>query len=319
MLSCEKFRFMKKSIGVILIASLLFSFGTAPKEIKLEYKFAVGDQYAWIMTTKQSITQEIMGMEQNSQNAMSGSLLLKVQSLTPNGAQLEAQYTNLAMLVNLPMGIQSFNFDSEGDQSKTENKVMKAMLNKPFSITITKQGVVENIQGEENLWSDFGNLGLDDIQVNTIKQQFNQYFGKTSVKASFEMGLTNYSDKKVKVGDMWKNKTGMAMNFPLEADNTWTFTSMENDAVNLSCYGIISTTNKDQVLDLPNSVKSKVDLAGSQKLSSVVNPKTGWPNEVKIVSDLRGTMIVLAGGMIPTDLQVPVKISAESNYKVVKK
>jgi len=310
---------MRNFIGIVLIACLLFSFGSVPKEIKLEYKFAIGDQYAWIMTTKQSITQEIMGTEQNSQSAISGSVLLKVQSLTPGGAQLEAQYTSLAMLMTLPMGIQSFSFDSDGDQSKTENKVMKAMVNKPFKMTLTKLGTVENIQGEENLWSGFSDLGLDENQVAGIKKQFEQNFGKESIKSSFEMALSNYPDKKIKIGDTWKSKTGLGMNFPLEASNTWTFTSMENDVINLSCYGLISTIDKDKVMDLPNNIKSKVDLTGSQKISSIVNPKTGWPNEVKIISDIKGTMTLLAGGMIPTDLEVPMKISGESTYKVVKK
>jgi hypothetical protein len=94
---------------------------------------------------------------------------------------------------------------------------------------------------------------------------------------------------------------------------------MENDVINLSCYGLISTTNKEQVMDLPNNIKSKVDLTGSQKISSAVNPKTGWPSEVKIISDIKGTMTLLAGGMIPTDLEVPMKISSESTYKLVKK
>ncbi len=260
-----------------------------------------------------------MGMEQVIENAIGGALLLKVISLTPSGAKLEAQYTTLTMVMTLPAGMSAITLDSEGDKDKTENKVMKAMMNKPFTITLSRQGVVENVEGEENLWSGFADLDLDPQQRQPLQKQFEQNFGKNAIKSSFEMALVNYPVEKAVVGKTWKNKTGVGMNFPLSTDNTWNLLSVEKENATLSADGIISTTDKEQIISLPNGFTAKVDLAGTQKLTTTASVKTGWPSAVKINLEVKGNMILLAGGMIPVDMEVPMEITTESTFSFVKK
>ncbi len=308
-----------KTIKLILLVLIISSFSFPAKETKLEYKFNVGDQYAWTQRSKQVIIQQIMGMEQVIENAVSGSLSLKVISLTPDGAKLEVQYTTLTMVMTLPAGMSAVSLDSEGDIEKTENKVMRAMMNKPFTITLTKQGVVANVEGEENLWSGFAALELDPEQLKAMQQQFEQNFGKNSIKSSFEMALVNYPSEKVSIGKTWKNKTGVGMSFPLAVDNTWNLLTLEKDNASLSADGLVSTTDKEQIINLPNGLQAKIDLSGTQKSTSSVNVKSGWPSTVKTNSEINGKMILIAGGMIPTDIDVPMHIVTESNFAFVKK
>jgi hypothetical protein len=310
-----------KLLKILFTLLIISAFDTYPdKEIKLEYKFTIGDEYAWIQRTKYSIKQEIMGLEQNTENAISGSVILKVISITSNGAKLEAQYRSITMLMNLPMGMQPIKFDSEGPQDQMENKVIKAMTNKPFFLTLSKLGVVENIEGEENLWSDFDELGLDENQLANLKKQFEQNFGKGSIKSSFEMGLSSYPDKKIKMGDSWQNKTGTGLNYPVQSNNIWKLLSFDKDIINLEGSGVVTTIDKDQIIDIPMyNLKSKIDLSGTQKTTNVIDAKTGWPSEVKILSTVKGNMTLMAGGMVPTDLDIPMEITSESIYKVIKK
>lgn len=307
---------MKLLSGVIL---LLISFFTVSdsKEHQLEYKFAIGDEYACVQITKQSISQNLLGIEKITETALSGSLQLKVVSLVPTGAKLEVRYTSLIMIMKLP-DMLAISFDANGPQEKIENQAMKSMMNKSFFITLSKQGVIEQIEGEENLWSGFAELGLDANQSSLIKQQFEQTFGKASIKSSFEMGLVNYPDRKIKTGDTWKNKTGLGMSFPLETENTWHFVSEDKDVISVVADGTISTLDKDKVTNNPNGVQSKIDLSGTQKITSLVNTTTGWPSDLRVSSEIKGNMILHNEG-ISTDLEVPMEIITESNYKFVKK
>jgi hypothetical protein len=307
---------MKLTFGLILLTIASFA---KPhfKEHQLEYKFVVGDEYACVQITKQSVSQNLLGIEKITETAMSGSLQLKVVSLTSNGAKLEVQYTTLVMIMKMP-DMPALSFDADGSQEKIENQAMRSMMNKPFFITLSKQGVVEDIQGEENLWSGFMGLGLDANQLVNIKQQFDQTFGKASIKSSFEMALINYSDKKVLAGMTWTNKTGLGMNLPLETINTWRILSIDKEIINISSEGTVTTLNKDQFTDNPNGVKSKIDLSGTQKILSTANANTGWPIETKINSEIKGNMI-FHSDQIETDLEVPMEIITESNYKFIKK
>jgi hypothetical protein len=312
-----------KQFALLLVCSsalIISAFEIHPeKEVTLEYKFTIGEQYALIQTSKYTVKQDIMGIEQITENALSGSVMFKVVNITPTGAKLEAQYTSLTMLMKLP-AVPAFKFDSDGPQDKTENKVMKSMLNKPFYLTLSKQGVVDNIEGEENLWSGFDELGLDQNQMANMKKMFEQNFGKTSIKSSFEMGLPNYPEKKIKIGDQWKNKSGVGVNYPIQSENTWQMISFNNEVVNLEASGVVTTINRDQVIDIPMyNLKSKIDLNGTQKINSDINIKVGWPNNVKIFSTVKGNMTLLGDGLMPTDLEVPVEIIVESTYKVIKK
>ena len=50
-----------------------------------------------------------------------------------------------------------------------------------------------------------------------------------------------------------------------------------------------------------------------------VNVKTGWPSEINALSEIKGDLTLLAGGPIPEDMKVPMVITSESTFKVVKK
>jgi len=308
-----------KTIKLLLLLTILSSFSFPSKEVKLEYTFTTGDQYVWTLVTNQTMQQNFLGNEQVIESSVIGSLLLKVQSLTSTGARIEATYIELAMTMKLPAGMQAITIDSKGDQAKTENKVMKSIMNKPFTILLSKQGIIEDVEGIDNLWSGLSELGIDEQQQKTLKQQFEQNFGKNSIKSLFEMAFTSYPDKKVTVGTPWKNTTGVGLNFPLQTENIWLVTSVVKEMANLTADGSVKTPDKEQIINLPNNLKAKMDLEGTQKINSVVHVKTGWPSEVKISSDLNGNMNLLAGGMIPADMQVPMKIVSQSLYSFVKK
>ncbi len=87
----------------------------------------------------------------------------------------------------------------------------------------------------------------------------------------------------------------------------------------LEAQGQLTTVDKEKVTTLPNGIRSKVDLGGRQVIVGKVNLKTGWPTEIKVLSDIQGKMTLLAGGMISSDMDIPMVISTESVYMITKK
>jgi hypothetical protein len=313
-----------KPFRIVAMLSLLavMAFTTTPvKDVKLQYVFKAGDQYALTQTTKQTIKQSIPAMgEVTVEVAAESVLALKIASLTPTGARIDAHYEKMTINTKLPMGQGDMNMDSDGADDNAQNKVVKSMMNKMFSFTITKLGIIEKVEGLDNLFTDFEKLELDDATLNTFKDQFQQSMNEKSMKSSLEQALISYSEKKVKVGDTWRSTSwGQTLSFPMQVAQTWSLKGADGAKASIAADGTIAATDKDKVVSLPNGIKSKLDASGKQALLGTVNPKTGWPTETKINSEVKGVMTLLAGGMIPADMEVPIETITESVHKILKK
>jgi hypothetical protein len=105
----------------------------------------------------------------------------------------------------------------------------------------------------------------------------------------------------------------------MKIENKWTLAKADGSTANVTCAGELTTIDKEKVNNLVNGMKSKSDLAGTQTVDGKVDIKSGWPKEVKILSDLKGTMTLLQGGMIPMDMEIPMTVKIETNYSIVKK
>jgi hypothetical protein len=307
-----------KTLLFLVLTFVASSFTFPANDVKLEYTFKVGDQYDYTQSSKQTIKQSIPGMGDITINMdVDGVMLFKVLELTASGARIEAQYSKLKVISKSMMG--NMNMDSESTDDNVQNKITKSMMGKIFYFTLTKRGVVEKIEGTENIYSGLSTLGLDEATLATTKQTIQQTISDKSLKASLEMGLVNYPDKKVKAGDTWTNTTATALNFPMQINNNWSLKTLEKDLATIDADGNLTTTDKEKITSLPNGIKSKIDLSGHQKLSGKVNAKSGWPSEIKVSSEITGNMMLLAGGMIPEDMDVPMEILTETKFTIVKK
>lgn len=302
-------------IALFLIATA-FTFEPA-KPLKLQYTFAVGDNYQLTQSSKQNIKQNIPGMgEMVIDVVLDGVMNLKVAELTPTGAKLETTYTSIKMNTKSPMG--DVVMDSEGPADNMQNKMIKALTGRAIFVFLDKQGKVEKVENTENLYSGLSELGLDEAGVAAAKQAMQQALGESSLKASIEMVLNSYPETAVKVGDTWKSSIGSAMSFPVKTDNVWTLSKVEGNVANIDGEGTVITTDKEKITPV-NGMKAKADLNGRQAMKSVVDVKTGWPTEVKTLSEIKGTLTLLAGGMIPEDMAIPMEINSESTFTIVKK
>lgn len=304
-----------KTFRFIVLAIVAFGFTLPLAPLKMQYTFKVGDQYTWQQDTKQTIKQSVMGMEQVVDNLYSGSFQLKVTELTASGAKIEAQYTRIKNATKSPMG--ETVMDSEGSQETTENKVFKALTNKAFFIFMDKRGQIEKMEGVDNLWSGLGEVGLDEATQNAMKQSLQQFMSESALKSSFEQVFITYPDKSVAKGDAWSQSAEMPLN--MNVKNTWSVAEMSATTADLTGDGIYSTADTEKTMDLPGGLKAKTSLSGKQAMKSKIDVKSGWPTKMDVLSELKGTMTLLAGGMIPEDMDVPMEIVSETTYTITKK
>jgi hypothetical protein len=308
-----------KKLRFLALFLVLTAFAFPAKDVKLQYKFKVGDQFTLDQTTHQAIKQTIPGSGvMNVDVDVTATTNLKVVELTTTGARIEITYEKMKLSTKSPMG--SMDMDSEGSPENVQNKTIKAMMNKPYFFKISKTGVVENVEGTESLTSEFASLGLDDATLKALKQQFEQMLNNDSQKASLAAAFVTYPENKLKAGDSWKNTAvSQIMNFATKVDNTLTLKSFDATKGVITLDGVIATTDKDKVSALPNGIKSKLDISGKQASTVNIDIKTGWSVDMKTVSEIKGMMTLLAGGMIPSDMEVPMEIVTNTDFKLTKK
>ncbi len=307
---------MKIAIWIFLLF-LVSGFGLSTSGVRLEYTFHPGDEYTMTQNTSQTIKQFVMGAEQHGENVYAGEIALRVTELTKSGARLEAQFIKLRNISKSIMG--DLTMDSEGTDETVQNRVFKALMRKSFFIVLNKSGRVEYVEGEENLWSGISAIGLDIDEETPLKMALNQMLSNSALKNNVEQAMVYYTDKQVKPGDTWNSKNEFPMDFPIQVENSWSLVNLTTSRANVKANGIYATTDRDRVLTLPNGMKAKVDLGGTQLMEATVSTKTGWPIALKIFSNLTGKMVLLAGGMLPMDMDIPMEVLTETEYTIVKK
>jgi len=306
-----------KTIRLLSFATILFGFTLYPAAVKLEYVFKVGDEYVMSQSTKQVLRQTIMGTEQKGENEYTGDMKLKVKEVTNDGAKIEMQFIKLKSKSVTVLG--EVLIDSEGDAEQVQNKMVKSMMNRPFTVNANKYGQIVSVEGAENLLADLSAVNIDDRAAATAKQTLEQFMDNSSIRSNIEQAMVRYSDSKVKEGDKWNSMTELPLDFPIKVDNSWSLISLSGGTAKVNADGIFTTTDKERTIDLPNGIKAKVDLNGAQQVRSNVNVKTGWATDLLIHSELKGKMILLAGGMLPENMDVPMEIVTDTSYKITKK
>lgn len=296
---------------ILLLVASLFAFKAPVKDVKLLYTFKVGDQYVLTQQSKQNIKQEIPGMgEMSIDIVLEGSMNFKVVAVTASGAKIETSYASIKMITKSPMGDNTM--DSHSQDDNPLNKAVQALINKPFFIYMNRSGNIEKVENLDNLYSGFSEA--DAVAVEQLKQSY----GEQTIKASLEMALPNYPEKGATVGATWKSTTSTSAGFTINTNNTWTFPKIDGAVANLESEGTIVTPDVEKITML-NGMETKSNLAGRQTMKAKVNVKTGWPSELTATSEIKGDLTLLAGGQIPEDMRVPLSISSESTFKIVKK
>lgn len=305
---------MKKIVSVMALVAL-FAF-TAPKEHTFHYKFVKGETYELKQNSK--MTQHIMvaGQDQNIESTIKGNMVFKIISLNGTSAVFEAEYSSMALMMKMPQ----MTIDSEGDTSKPMNKLMGKMINliagKKFNFTLSKSGNVESIENTDNLWSGFSST---DAMMSQFKSQMEQSFGKTAVKKSIEDVFVSYPDHKIKEGETWKRNSTTGSSIQMDVAYDISLQSITEPTATIISDGRIFTPDTTKTFTLQGSMKATSALKGRQVTRTTVSTTTAWPEKASIYSEIKGKMMLLAGGQIPEDMPMQMEMTAESEYTLTKK
>jgi len=243
-------------------------------------------------------------------------LRIKIVELTKTGAKAEVTISRLKVDTKSPFA--TITLDSEGDATQSFNNVLKAITSTTFIAFVNKTGAVEKMEGLDKYQANIAALGMQGNAQLAGKQIVDQFASESALKTNIEQSLLQYPDKKINVGDTWNTSSAAPMSIPIRTDNTWKLTAIDGQVLSLENDGVVVTSDSTKEFST-NGFRALANMKGRVASRAKANLATGMPTEINGISEVKGSITVLAGNGVPEDMEIPTEIVTEVSTTVTKK
>lgn len=164
---------------ILLLSTTLFSHAVFSQRQNLGFHLNNGETYFYAMQAASNIEQEINGQQTEMAIKISGRMAFKVVDFTDSVYNMNVTYQQLAMSMRLPGTELSFD-SKKKDPSDIFSRILGAMVNKPFEISMTQQGKITSVRNLttvfEQVFAEFPEL--PEQQKQQLKSQLLQAYGE---------------------------------------------------------------------------------------------------------------------------------------------
>src|SRR6202012_3577786 len=173
------------------------------QKVQPELNLTAGNTYYNISVVNSTISQTFSGQSMSYGISISAKTAFKVTDIKDTVYNMEVTYKSIGMKIQSPGGNMDFNSE-KSDGADPASKILSAMVDKPFLVSISKTGRVLSVKNIEAIMTSvFSGVQMDTAQKAQLKGQFMQSFGEQSFKGNMEQTLAIYPKNKVSKGDKW--------------------------------------------------------------------------------------------------------------------
>jgi hypothetical protein len=298
----------------ILLSFLLSIIILAPckaQKVKPVLNLVKGNTYYTVSTITSSVEQSYNGQDVNIAVDMSAKTAFNVTDVKDTIYTMQVSYASIAMKIVSPNGTVEMNSDKK-DNTDLSSSFLSAMINKPFSVTITKSGRVLEVKNIEAIINSiFTSMPqIDETQKAQLKGQFMQSFGESAFKGNLEQTLAIYPSIKVSKGDSWVINTTLQSVMAANISTTYQLQDLNDTYYQIHGDAKITSANDGKINQI-NGMPVKYDLSGTLTSDIKADKKTGWVIEEKLKQDVSGTIDIQDNPQIPGGMKVPMKIHSD--------
>lgn len=289
----------------LLVWLMVFTSGWAQKS-DLKLNLETGKTYIQTTHSKSTVEQSVGGQQMTIGMGIKGTMNYLVKAVNADDFEMEVTYKSLMMTMQMPQGSMEFNSEKTGEQDIL-SKILSGMKDKPFRIRMLKNGKVKEVKDIELVFDGaFGHLPqVPEIQLKQIKDQILKAYGADAFKGNIEMVTAIFPDKPVAQSETWTVNTKLASGMEANMATVYKLTEKTADRILIQGDSKIATENKDAYIE-NNGMKMRYDLAGSMTSQIVIDPKTGWILEAKILQTLQGEAHIQESEQLPGGMTIPM-------------
>jgi len=280
------------------------------QKVKPALKLTAGDTYYTISDINSTVTQNLNGQQASYTIGMAAKTAFKVIDIKDTVYDMEVRYQSIGMKMQSTAGDMDFNSDRK-DAQDIPSKVLAAMVDKPFLVTLSTTGRVLEVKNIEKIMASVfdGLPQMDTLQKQQLMGQFLQSFGEKSFKSNLEQSLAIYPSVKVSKGDKWIVNTLLESVMVADVQSTYELQDITDTYYLIHGDSRIATVRgrESQVNGMPVSY----DLTGIIVSDIEADKTTGWVAEAKIKQDISGTFQIKDNPKLPGGMLVPMTVHTD--------
>lgn len=297
---------MKMNFISKIMLGILFSFTIMAETLVLNLK--KDSNYLQRVSATSLISQEYQGQKMDITMEITGLTNFKVTNIKDSVYDMEISYKELGMKMDF-FG-NTIEFDSlKDDINDMTSTLLKNMTNKTFNIKMTKTGQVLEVTNidvlTKNLFDGIENISEEDKEQ--AKTQMMDSFGEKAFKGNIEMGFAIYPGKDVKKDDKWNVISKVESGFAMNLNTDYVLKDITKTDYVISGLGNLTT---GEAYNEINGLLVKYVLTGTMDSNVLIDKKTGWPKESKVIQKINGTTATKSGADGEEDLIVPITITS---------
>lgn len=291
---------------------LLTSICCYAQKAKLELKLQQDSIYYLTISANMNIDQNINGTHQIVKTTITGKTSHKVTAIRDTLYDLEVKYKNLGIHMDIAGRVIDFNSDVTTDD--VLSKAMRSMIDKPFTIVISKTGRIVEVKNTENLFEGmFDGLGkMTDEQKTQMLTQLRQSFGEKTIKGNLQEAFVIFPKTAVNINGTWTGYTTIeAAAISIKTKTTYILNNISSNSYDISGTAII-TNDKNAAYRKTNGYNMRlVDVNGTNTTTLKINKRTGWITETHVKKHIKASVELKKELEGPIDLTYPMEITAD--------
>ncbi|MES2267328.1 MAG: DUF6263 family protein [Bacteroidota bacterium] len=237
------------------------------------------------------IDQFIQNKHQLVKTTITGRMSHKVIAVKDTLYTMDVAYQSLKM--NMEIGGNAINFDSNGDTTNVFSKLMSRLTGKAFTLVMSKRGQIVTIQNTEKLFQNIldGFPQLDEQKKSQLLAQVKQSFGEKAIKGNFQESFVIFPKIPIAVKNTWTVQTVIdAVAISTKTNTIYTLNKITDKYYDISGAAIVEA-GKVPAFKSTNGYLARLNnIAGSTNTTIKIDNKTGWILESKVIKHIKGTM-----------------------------
>ena len=306
------FSAMKKILTLLFFA--ITTIACAQKK-KLELNLQQDSVYYLTTNGSLDIDQTIQGAHQLAKTTLKCIMSHKVISIRDTVYDIEVAYKNMGMEMEIQGKTLSFDSESK-DTANIFSKVMKAMLNRPFNITLSKRGEIVAINNTENLFKGIFD-GLPPIAEERKAQlvaQLKQSFGEKAIKGSFQESFVIFPKTPIGLKGTWTSKTLLESGaISAKTNTTYSLNNITDNVYEISGEAVVVPGAPTAFRKSNGYFMRLINVTGTAKTTVKVDKQTGWTLESQVIKAIKATAQVKETTTGPVMMTIPMVIDATFN------
>lgn len=304
---------MKKMITLFAISWVCLLQAQTPS---LKLRLQERETYTMQIEQNSDIVQSAMGQEMKVTSKVQMSSSYKVMGRQDGKWLIEARYLEVNSRTVAPTGDISFgsNAEHKDDISVVIKAMIKAMVNKPYTVLVTDAGEIVSVTGLDEILAEMESdlASLPRARRRTAEDQVKAGFGAEPTKSLMEMCFMKDPERELRAGLVWTTRdTTVVGENKMIADYQCKIDNLDQEAIHTSVTGTIQTDRNSKPI-IANGAEVKTQLDGSVRGKNLLNPHTGWCIETEQLYDITGYVTYSMGG---NTMDIPLKMTVKATIK----